>query len=227
MASLLSKSQSRFFAALTVGLLCLGVSAQTIEAALAANLTSLSRNLTVSTIVYPPTLLNISGQIFQPYDGPRLERTVAWFQAGNLAIVDGDVIFGTVADLENAIVSPGVKKRAHSILATDSIKWPGGVFTYKWESQELKNQKGANWDKAVKMWTDRVPSLTFIEASLPNSDHSDPGGPVLLVGGKDVCRGCSFSMIGRAPSKESNEISLGDCECPSAYAHEIGHSKFD
>lgn len=146
---------------------------------LPVNITTIP-NLNVDLIYDRPPVVNYSGQLYN-YTQGLVQRKVAWYTAGNLAIIDGDIIFGTVADLQAAKVSDGNTKRAYSLFTHEVRKWPGGKFQYKWQSQDLKNRKGAIWDQAVKLWTDRVPFIKFEEVAVPSTVLSPAGGPVTLV----------------------------------------------
>lgn len=157
------------------------VVSQSDNAIIPANITTLVQNLTTVWIYDRPPLLNFTGQLLNFTVDP-VPRKVAWYPAGNLAIVDGDIIFGTIDDLQAARVSPGGNtKRAYSLFNNEVRKWPGGVFNYKWASEDLRNRKKDIWDRAVEMWTDRVPFLKFVEVSTPDATVAGVGGPVTLV----------------------------------------------
>lgn len=219
-------------------------------------------NLTTITIEYRPHPWIISGSHVYNVTFPLRQRRVAYFVLDGLAIVDGDVVWGTEAEILAAQVQPGPAKRDGAAVAEagldslqergalgamsgldgvavdggldrrsvsiprgDSRKWPGGVVRYYWFDQATKDAREDNFLAAVKVWTDRLPFLSFVDEGI--SQTTTLNGPVVLT--KSDGR-VSSSPRGRALSAESNKIVLGSIGTTDpkigVYVHELGHSKF-
>lgn len=164
---------------------------------------------------------------------PVTQRLSYYVDDDGLAIVDGDVIFGTEDELlawavgghqkrslETESHAGGVQKRSISIFPYSGNKWPGGVISYKWESQASKDLRIVDWTEAVKRWTDRLPFLKFVEATTPDATIVPN---IVTLRSFTGTGGCS-SPIGMSTSTVWNYIKLDDCGA-GTYAHEIGHSK--
>jgi hypothetical protein len=174
-----------------------------------------------------------------------VRQNITYFAYDGLAITEGDVIVGTVADIQaNSVVRRRNKhKRSFSIFPTDGTrKWPKAQVLYKYESQAAKDLHGETFQLAIKLWTDKLPWLKFIEISEPNPTLQSGGGPITIETNRDTRNtGYSASPLGRSIDgagnfyKENNRFILSDCgataggkvraSCATHYAHEIGHSK--
>ncbi|CAM1511932.1 Fc.00g094450.m01.CDS01 [Cosmosporella sp. VM-42] len=168
---------------------------------------------TIDIYVYPkPSSANASYCVNEPE--PYI-RTVSYYVLDGWAIIDGDVIYGTEADiLAAAVGGNGTSKRdlegrSISIPPTDGRKWPGGVLLYKWAGGVIPATQ-AKFLAAAKMWTDRLP---FLEITL----SSDPSAVVVgEVPGDDLSyatRGCC-----------GGSILLGTSSSLAWAAHSIGHT---
>jgi hypothetical protein len=200
------------------------------------------QNLTTITIEYQPPsdFVNNSGYSYN-ISYPTVRRRVSYFVQQNLAIIDGDVIFGTESELlahrvpDNGNVtvitrrdknSPALQRRALSLSRESNQKWPNGRIEYYWESQTTKNARLNDWLEATKIWTDRLPFLSFVDMNQFKT-LSTVNGPVVLKFDKGSV---SSSPIGRATSAQGNVIVLGDIGTGpgkdiGVYVHEIGHSE--
>ncbi|KAF2499296.1 hypothetical protein BU16DRAFT_523797 [Lophium mytilinum] len=140
-----------------------------------------AQNLTNSTFIYQPihnvSTINIelSPGILAFNDSsnnftiPPVTQRLSYYVEDGIAIVDGDVIFGSEAELlswavgghnKRAVEDPhagSIHKRSISIFPYSGNKWPGGVIYYKWESQASKDFRIADWTEGVERWTDRLP----------------------------------------------------------------------
>jgi cysteine-rich repeat protein len=150
-------------------------------------------------------------------------RTVSYFKSGDQAVIDGDVIFGTEADLLAAAVNNtegNAVKRAYSIFPwASSRKWPFGVIRYRYADADTETTRGPKFEAAIKRWTNMLPSLQFIKDPVPSS-VVEPG--VLVV--RSVYEIATYSYVGMAPFPQ---ILLGRPELPESdywYTHGIGHT---
>jgi hypothetical protein len=200
------------------------------------------QNLTTITIEYqPPTeIVNNTGHPYNiTYDPVR--RRVSYFVMHGLAIIDGDVIFGSEAELlehrvpdddsgevtKRAEDGTALQPRALSLGRESSLKWPNGRVEYNWESQATKDARVENWLAACKVWTDRLPFLSFVDKGTFQASGTLNGPVVLRLDPGSV----SSSPIGRAQSADGNNIILGDIGTGpgsqiGVYVHEIGHSEW-
>lgn len=190
------------------------------------------RNVTTINIQISPGVLSLTNSSTNLTIAPVIQQ-VSYYVEEGVAVIDGDVIFGTEDEILAAAV-PGnpviqrsagsdakLGKRSLSIFPYSSnSKWPGGIIYYKWESQASKNYRLADWTEGMKRWTDRLPFLQFIEASAP--DPTFIAGVVTLISRTGT--GSCTSPIGMSQSVGGNFIKLDNCG-PGGYAHEIGHSK--
>jgi hypothetical protein len=174
-----------------------------------------------------------------------VQQNITYFAYDGLAIIEGDVIMGTVANIQgaSAVRRGDVNKRSFSIFPTDGTrKWPGAEVLYKYESQTAKELHEDTFKLAIKLWTDKLPWLKFTELP-PNPTLQTGGGPITIETNRDTRNtGYSASPLGRSIDgsgnffKDNNRFILSDCgapaggkvraSCASHYAHEIGHSKY-
>lgn len=140
------------------------------------------------------------------------KKTVAYFvtEHGN-AVIDGDIIFGTEAELLRAAVNPSIHKRAFSLISSSPQKWPGGVVYYKWDVGLPETHKNYFLAGAAE-WTNRLPFLRFVND--PNNT-SGKARTVKASSGNRSRVGCCDGDIELCPS----------CN-PRSARHEIGHSEF-
>jgi hypothetical protein len=147
------------------------------------------------------------------------KRTVSYFVQDGLAIVDGDVIYGTETEIKAASVT--TNKRAVSIFPFQSAqKWPGGVIRYKYEDDSVENSVGPDFQKAIEKWKNKLPFLQFTKEP-SNSATLTPS--VLTV--FELPGELSYSYIGMAPFPliRLGQPGVGNTE--KWYAHALGHSK--
>jgi len=189
------------------------------------------QNISTVEIQYQPPPIQINGSANYTITFPPVRERVTYFTVGDLAIIDGDVIFGTEAELLAHVVRPGPSKRGDvvdeaplerrslSLTRDDPRKWPGGVVQYQWESQTTKTARETSFLAAVKVWTDRLPFLKFEDKGI-NSVGTLNGPIVLKFSDKSV----SSSPVGRSQSAGGNYMLLGSTGNIGVYVHEIGHS---
>jgi hypothetical protein len=151
-------------------------------------------------------------------------RNVSYFVTSNgLAIIDGDVVYGTVQDLiqhtiENSTVGNVKAKRAFSA----SNVWPSPVITYKYDSDDTEQQLGSIVSEAIRRWNVGAPYLTFTAAT-PNGPDPIDGVVTISVGG---CHGChasiGFASTGSLFMGLQQDCDSGTCTADEA-THEFGH----
>ncbi len=149
--------------------------------------------------------------------GPRAEpREVKYKAVNGLALFEGDIILGTVEDVERE--SPKVKAQAANRVSAESVqvtgsskRWPNGVVPYVHVYGSLDDNYVIN--DAIRHWQQRT-GLRFepISATTPSSvDH------VYFVKGV----GCS-SSVGRQGGRQFVVLE-GGCGL-SGVIHELGHA---
>lgn len=178
---------------------------------------STPRNFTTLDIAVFPRSPSINGSLCNITLSPEI-RTVSYFVQDKWAIIDGDVIFGTEADiLAAAVTSPAVgprdldalARRSISVFPQDPLKWPGGKILYKW-GPGLDQARKDVFLEAAKIWTDRLPFLKFIESTDPMART--------ITGVNGSINSSPIGCCGKE-LRLSADLSL------RWYAHEIGHSK--
>jgi len=168
---------------------------------------------------------------------------------GGLALVDGDVIYGTRSQLLSRVARGNVsqpsrrddlfagapvdlEERALSPLGSDLSPWPWAEIPYTFSNvdipagltpAEIKERKDT-FRLAVKTWKDRLPWLSMYE--IDNQDYNPKATTPptrLTIALVDGC--VSWSPVGRAVTQEASVLAIS---CPSLwlYLHEIGHSEF-
>jgi hypothetical protein len=151
-----------------------------------------------------------------------LRNVSYWIASSGLAIIDGDVVYGTEAELlsnefnETALI---LEKRAFS---APSI-WPAATVTFKYRSAAAETAVSSIVNAAIAVWTTSASYLTFTQ--LPNSDALIPG--VLTISADD-CDGCHANLgfdAARARTmnlQQTCSSSPGFCGVDEA-VHEFGH----
>jgi Astacin (Peptidase family M12A) len=136
---------------------------------------------------------------------------------GGLAVIDGDVIYGTEAQLLSNVVNGATSnftRRAFSVKAAAGI-WPNATITYKYDSADTASTVSGFFDTAVSRWKSKAPYLQFVRLDDGATESSD----VLTVKYTD---GCS-SYVGL--DKSHNQIlTLGPGCGANEATHEIGHA---
>lgn len=150
-----------------------------------------------------------------------------WVTDNGLAVIDGDVIYGTVEDLlaHNLTANPpNITRRAHSIFRTAN-PWNGATITYKFDSDCTENAfgVGAIVNGAIANWKATAPYLTF--KKVPNSGVGENG--VLMIKAPS-CGGCNspigfFNLPMTLNLQQMCPTSPGSCGVAEA-THEFGHA---
>ncbi|MFP2897374.1 M12 family metallopeptidase [Corallococcus sp. 4LFB] len=149
--------------------------------------------------------------------GPKAEAREVKYEAVNgLALFEGDIILGTVEDVERE--SPKVKAQAGNRVSAESIqvtgsskRWPNGVVPYVHVYGSLDDNYVIN--DAIRHWQ-RKTGLRFVPVSSTTPTSTDH---VYFVKGQ----GCS-SAVGRQGGRQYITLE-GACGL-GAVIHELGHA---
>jgi hypothetical protein len=197
-----------------------------------------SHNISTILIEYAPSTVQINGSQQYTINFPPIRRRVTYYVYAGLAIIDGDIVFGTEAELLAHRVPEGnipskrgeeyaghIQRRSLSFLRDDVRKWPNGEIEYYWESDATRIIRETDFLDAIRVWTDRLPFLKFTYRGI--SPTTTQNGPIVLKLGTDSV---SSSPVGRADTAGGNYMVLGNIGSGASrslgvYIHEIGHSK--
>ena len=153
-----------------------------------------------------------------------------------LAIVDGDIIYGTQTEFESKIIkdykilnltdapanpegptrrsnSMRIAQRSNSIFPDESGIWPKGVVRFKFANQAAKTMHGPNVQTAINRWKAKAPCLQFSEEKIADWLAWDIV-TISITSGK-----CSTSQAGRGGDMKM----ILDPACgPNEITHEFG-----
>jgi len=162
-------------------------------------------------------------------------RNVSYFVVGDLAIIDGDVIYGTIDQLLSHDVtlnpdmlndhSRGIKTaRAHSVLSSNAdALWPSATVAYRYASDDTAMALMSDVNTAIGRWRSTAPWLTF-NRLMPNHNDTEKGVTTIRM---VECGGC-WSHIGFHPTRplimnlEQKCGMDGPCGVDTT-THEFGH----
>ena len=151
-------------------------------------------------------------------------RNVSFYVVNDMAIIDGDVIYGTVNQLraQDLTRNPQIQEgRAFSLLS--SAAWPGATIAYRYDSDDTATALVPIVDAAITRWRNLAPFLTFTRL-LPNSDAAANGVTTIRA---TQCGGCN-SHIGWANAPRGMNLQQ-DCPAVPGWCgvneatHEFGH----
>lgn len=172
---------------------------------------------------------------------PNATSQVSWFYTeGGLVAYDGDVIFGTVAEFNRAVVnvtltpspeyrrsySPplsldSIVERSDSIFPLSSGIWPGGQVYYRYLDDTTESELSIYVDGAIKAWTDAVPCLSFEKVANDN-DPNGSNGIVTIQANNPNAGYCLASQIGYGANSLWMSLDTGGgCGVPEV-THEWG-----
>jgi hypothetical protein len=192
---------------------------------LVEDLTGFGNNLTTIDIEYQ--VWNGCGP---PENLTTVRRRVAYVAVNGLAVIDGDVVYGTEGDILADRVTDSPTKRSLSNRAPGG-RWPNAIVPYSWSDEDVspwlsdadKASRMKLFEEAAKIWMDRLPWLHIIRLTTPYDRKATTPANRITV--QFVEGGTSSSPLGRAERQDWSYISLGEGYL-STYVHEIGHSKF-
>ena len=167
-----------------------------------------------------------------------VRRRVSYAQVDGLAIIDGDIVYGTVDDLlEDVVEDDGngdLPRRALNI-RSPIRRWPYASLPYKFESEQ--SIPGANYDwltpeeaktrkemfeKAAKIWMEHLPCFEISNAGMSHfAPEAEPAYGVYIRWTQSENY---WSPVGRALSQEASIMGLGTPSLAD-YLHAIGHCK--
>lgn len=141
-----------------------------------------------------------------------------------LAVIGGDIIYGSKNDLYNAVENAnltheerrrrGIGTRSNSVFPGVGQTWPGGVIYYKYGSAFFERSLGATVNASISRWVADVPCLKFVRLP-PNATESSR--VVTIVNNEPGC----FASIGYGAFQKIMDIGP---ECPTnRVIHEWGH----
>jgi hypothetical protein len=154
-------------------------------------------------------------------NGTGCARNISYFVSNDMAVIDGDVIYGPVAEFE-AASEETIAKRAFS-LYPGANTWPDATVTYKFDSDETETLLKSTVDGALDSWKKMSPFLKFNK--VPNSLMPENG--VVIISAPE-CGGCSATIGYSAFSplymslQQSCPSSPGFCGVAETI-HEFGH----
>jgi len=159
-------------------------------------------------------------------------RDVSYFVVGDLAIIDRDVIYGTVNQLRlhDIKINPSILndnsqviKEGRSLSVFSNAAWPSATVTYRYESDATATMLIPIVDAAIARWRSSAPWLTFTRLT-PNNSAAANGVTTIRA---TQCGGCN-SHIGYANAprvmnlQQSCPTNPGRCGVNEA-THEFGH----
>jgi len=169
---------------------------------------------TLDIKVYPRARV-VNGSSCSASQAPSTQR-VSYYTLGGLAVIDGDIVFGSEADIVAAAVGGNrsdsrrsLDERAMSIPPTAGGTWPKGEVLFAYAAG-LSAASIAKFKAGTKMWTDRLPFLKFTEVP--------PGGGVLTV--SETAGDISWATIGYTPGAV---VLIGLSSADSYAGHAVGH----
>ena len=151
-------------------------------------------------------------------------RNVSYFEVDGMAIIDGDVIYGSVNQLraQDLARNPQVQE-SRAFSGFTSIAWPGATVTYRYDSDDTATALIPIVDAAIARWRATAPYLTFTRL-LPNGGAGANGVTTIRA---TPCGGCN-SHIGWANAPRSMNLQQ-DCPASPGWCgvneatHEFGH----
>lgn len=181
--------------------------------------------------------------IYDPFHGV---RNVSYFVVDGYAIIDGDILFGSVESLlahalpptlgladypptyDEFIQSPHYGSRLNDgqrqhrynkraiTFRQGLFSWPNARLSFNFESDQTERTLGRDVLEAFRRWKVRAPYFTFTRVR-----NSPAARGVLTV--KAGSPGC-FANIGyRGPQSTEMLVNLQPGVCNAAATHELGH----
>ena len=156
-------------------------------------------------------------------------RNVSWFEVEGNAIIDGDVVYGTVNQLRSSDITrnPQLQDSRSFLIGPTNMHgtWPGGVVSYKYESDAAFTALSTRVNTSIARWLAVAPYLTFKRIT-PNSSPGAVGVVTIRV---PDCGGCS-ATVGYGPTGTGLVLNLqafcgtSNSGCSTGNAvHEWGH----
>lgn len=182
---------------------------------------------------------------------PNGTKQVSWFYTPTgLVAYDGDVIFGTIAEFNQALINitytsgaenntnstnifrrsyppplRHVTQRSDSVWPASAGLWPGGKVYYRYWDDNTETELSQYVDGAINSWTNAVPCISFVK--LPNdNDPSGANGIVTIVAHNPNVGYCLASQIGYGTNSLWMSLDTGGgCGIPEV-THEWGELSY-
>lgn len=179
------------------------------------------RNVT-HTHVVPRRSLSVTPDtvsIATIYDPSIGVRTISYsIDSHNLVIIEGDIIFGTIADLHEAEAKaqskasggPKLTRRGYA-----NTSWPDATVLWRYASGDAERQLSANVEEAQKRWKGKAPYLNFVRKPNGNS-----GPDILTISLGNACS----SQVGWRGYGQTYSMTLGTGCDADVVTHEFGHA---
>ncbi|KAF4615156.1 hypothetical protein D9613_003380 [Agrocybe pediades] len=156
-------------------------------------------------------------------------REVAyWVNSDNEAVIDGDIIYGSVDDLmANAHTTEGEDRNSFERRSLSVFRgaktWPRGMLVYKYKDEDTEHLLQHFVDEAIETWRRSAPYLKFRRLS----NSAEPKDGVVTITA-NPCGGCNAHVgyDGQRPLRMNLQQSCGARRGGCHYAealHEIGH----
>ena len=169
---------------------------------------------------------------------PHATRQVSWIYSPNgLVVYDGDIVFGTIAEFNDAIVnithspndsslsrrhdipSQGLAKRAYSEPPGSPLLWPSGIIYYRYFDSNVESAASADVNFAISTWTAAVPCIRFVR--LPNDNKPGGANGIVTIIAHSTNLGYCAAALGYTPTAMWLEVDPSGCG-GSTMLHELG-----
>jgi hypothetical protein len=169
-------------------------------------------------------------------------RQVSWFYTQNGQVAyDGDVIFGTVAEFNRALLNitytsepnrpppqrrsyppslNAIAKRSDSVWPSSSGLWPGGIIYYRYWDANTESELSTYVNGAITAWAGAVPCISFVQ--LPNDNDPLGSNGILTIQAHNPNVGYCLASIGYGINSRWLQLDTGGgCGVPEV-THEFG-----
>ena len=195
-------------------------------------------------------LRNSDGGVSAFSSAPTAQQ-VSWFYTDNgLVVYDGDIVFGTIAEFEAALVNVtynsdsnttattngtverrhvedrsrrGLVDRSNSLFPGSSGLWPDGNIKYRYFDDESESQLAQYVDPAIKAWEDAVPCLKF--SRLPNSNDTSGSEGIVNIVANNPSQNACFASLGYGPYPLWMSLDTGGACGRAENIHEWGRQR--
>ena len=161
----------------------------------------------------PPTNLTTGFVRF-----PNATKEISWTYSPNgLVIYDGDIVFGTIAEFNDALVnithspddsslssghdipSRGLAKRAYSVFPGSNL-WPSGIIYYRYFDAQVESVASAEVNSAISTWKAAVPCITFVRLPNNNNPQGAKGIVTIVIDNSNTNQGFCSATWGYTPT---------------------------
>jgi len=154
-------------------------------------------------------------------------RTVAYHaDSDGLAIVEGDIIYGTEAELLSRVIGGtpnvgprSVHRRSHSVFSTGTPSpWPASTIRYRYLDDNARTKFSSSVNIAIQRWKLGHPCLNFVDIG----SGTDQDAIVIQeqTNEPNVCR----ATVGYYGPTSSHIMKLWATCGPNEITHELGHN---